>query len=113
MNDSIKFFVNMKICYHSKQMDPVSIYLFKVNNRNTTTRREICSKLTIKTPERHQWRRSGVLIVYFEQVNANWGECRRLFRTQSNIYDGAFMRTAGTLIVSGFYRLGSRLDSRF
>ena len=24
---------------------------FKVNNRNTRTRREICSKLTIKTPE--------------------------------------------------------------
>ena len=29
-------------------------YLFKVTNRNTRTRREICSKLTIKTPERRQ-----------------------------------------------------------
>ena len=28
------------------------IYLLKVNNRNTRTRCEICSKLTIKTPER-------------------------------------------------------------
>ena len=28
----------------------VGIYLFKVNNRNTRTRYEICSKLTIKTP---------------------------------------------------------------
>ena len=27
-------------------------YLFKVNNRNTRTRCEICSKLTIKTTER-------------------------------------------------------------
>ena len=27
------------------------IYLLKVNNRNTRTRCEICSKLTIKTPE--------------------------------------------------------------
>ena len=35
--------------------DPVSIYLLKVNNRNTRTRSEICSKLTIKTPERRQW----------------------------------------------------------
>ena len=26
-------------------------YMFKVNNRNTRTRCEICSKLTIKTPE--------------------------------------------------------------
>ena len=32
----------------------------------------ICSKLTIKTPERRQWRRSGVFIVDFEQVNADW-----------------------------------------
>ena len=31
---------------------PVGIYLFKVNNRNTRTRCEICSKLTIKTTER-------------------------------------------------------------
>ena len=30
---------------------PVGIYLFKVNNRNTRTRCQICSKLTIKTPE--------------------------------------------------------------
>ena len=31
---------------------PMGIYLLKVNNRNTRTRCEICSKLTIKTPER-------------------------------------------------------------
>ena len=30
-------------------------YLLKVNNRNTRTRCEICSKLTIKTPERRKW----------------------------------------------------------
>ena len=29
---------------------------------------EICSKLTIKTPERGQWRRSGVFLVSFEHV---------------------------------------------
>ena len=33
---------------------------------------EICSKLTIKTPKRRQWRRFGVFIVNFEQVNAGW-----------------------------------------
>ena len=33
---------------------PASIYVLKVNNRNTRTRCEICSKLTIKTPERRQ-----------------------------------------------------------
>ena len=51
---------------------PVSIYMFKVNNRKTRTRYEICSKLTIKTPEQCQWHCSGVSIVNFEQVNARW-----------------------------------------
>ena len=31
---------------------PASIYLFKVNKRNSGKGFEICSKLTIKTPER-------------------------------------------------------------
>ena len=30
---------------------PADIYLLKVNNRNTRTRLEVCSKLTIKIPE--------------------------------------------------------------
>ena len=49
--------------------NPAGIYLFKVNNRNTRTRCEICSKLTINTPERRQWRRSGVFIVNFEHIS--------------------------------------------
>ena len=48
---------------------PVGIYLFKVNNKSTRTKCEICSKLTIKTPERRQWRRSGVLFVNFEHIS--------------------------------------------
>ena len=43
--------------------DPVSNYMFKVNIRNTRTKCEIYSKLPIKTPERRQWRPSGVVIV--------------------------------------------------
>ena len=36
----------------SKMFDsPANIYLFKVNNRNTRKRCEICWKLTIKTPD--------------------------------------------------------------
>ena len=31
--------------------NPANIYLFKINNRNTRKRSEICSKLTIKTPD--------------------------------------------------------------
>ena len=61
--------------------------MFKVNNRNTRTRHEICSKLTIKTLEQRHWYCFGVFIddfehyftpyssasiVNFEQVNAGW-----------------------------------------
>ena len=48
---------------------PASVYLLKVNNRNTRTRCEICSKLTIKTPERRHWRRYSVFIVNFEHIS--------------------------------------------
>ena len=65
-------------------MNPANNYMFKVNSRNTKTRCEICSNLTIKTPEGRQLRCSGVFIVNFEppcssvsivnfeQVNAGW-----------------------------------------
>ena len=33
---------------------PAGNYMFKVNNRNTRARCEICSKLAIKIPERRQ-----------------------------------------------------------
>ena len=73
-----------------REATPANIYLFKVNNRNTGKRCEICSKLTIKTPERRHWRRSCVFIVNFEhiftpfssvfiadfeQVNVDWSIC--------------------------------------
>ena len=40
--------------------------MFKANNRNTRTRCEICSKVSIKTSERRYCRRSDVFIVNFE-----------------------------------------------
>ena len=48
---------------------PAGIYLLKVNNRNTRTRCEICSKLTLKTPQGRDGRRSGVFIVNFEHIS--------------------------------------------
>ena len=48
---------------------PPNMYLFKVNNTNTRKRCEICSKLTIKTPGRRHWSRSGVFIVNFKYVS--------------------------------------------
>ena len=38
--------------YSEKFFYLASIYLFKISNKNTRTRCEICSKLEIKTPER-------------------------------------------------------------
>ena len=55
----------LSVLWSWKSYYPVDIYLLKVNNRNTRTRCELCSKLT-KTPERCQWRCSGVFIVNSE-----------------------------------------------
>ena len=50
--------------------NPAGIYLLKVNNRNTTKMKcEICSKLTVKTPERPHWHCSGVFIANFEHIS--------------------------------------------
>ena len=62
---------------------PAGNYTFKVNNRNTRTRCEICPKLPIKTPEPRQWRRSAVFIVNLEHTSHLVlvlllpGKCRR------------------------------------
>ena len=48
---------------------PVGNSIFKVSNRNTKTRCEICSKLIIKTSERRHCRRSGVFIVDLEHIS--------------------------------------------
>ena len=48
---------------------PAGNYMIKVNNENARTRCGISSKLTIKTPERRQWRPSGVFIVKLEHVS--------------------------------------------
>ena len=44
----IKSFVGLRVRMYTFTT-PVGIYMLKVNNRNTRTRCEICSKLTIKT----------------------------------------------------------------
>ena len=72
----------------------MSIYLFQVNNRNTRTRCKICSKLTIKPPEWHNWFYSGVfifnseqilyffftvIVITFQLVNLHWVEASHTF----------------------------------
>ena len=68
VNESCCFAVNLQ----RVEFITASIYLLEVNNRNTRTSCEIYSKLTIKTPERPHWLRSGVFIVNFEH---NFSSC--------------------------------------
>ena len=55
---SVHFVLSQKVfCYSLGETFltfPAGIYLFEDNNGNTRTMCEICSKLTIKTPEQHQ-----------------------------------------------------------
>ena len=62
--DNLKIFVRLLLASETFKRDkkqtydyfshtkysPVGVYLLKVNNRNTRTRYDICSKLTTKTP---------------------------------------------------------------
>ena len=60
---SFKWNLCFRISFFKMTIDdcsPVGNYLFKVNNKNTRTKCEICSKLTMKTPERRHWCRSGL-----------------------------------------------------
>ena len=68
------------ICHSTVSWNiPVSIYMFKVKNRNTSTKCELCSKLTIKKPERRLTpilpvgigvrRHSGVIVANFEYIS--------------------------------------------
>ena len=59
------WFTNWRKSWHSllKTLQwakvPATIYLLKINNRNTSKRCKVCSKLTIKTPKRHQYTRTA------------------------------------------------------
>ena len=53
--------------YYDDSLLHLKQILFKVSNTYTRTRCEICSKLTMKIPERRYCRRSGIFIVNFER----------------------------------------------
>ena len=52
----------------SRNHSLANIYLYKAINGNSSTTHEICSNLTIKTPEQRQRRCFGDIIVNFEQT---------------------------------------------
>ena len=69
MINYLPFFKLLLVTTSGNYSYQAGIYVPKVNNRNTRTRCEICSKLTVKTPERRQWHRSGVFVVEFEHIS--------------------------------------------
>ena len=81
-NNFICFLILEKLNFHKMSVFwaiTPGTYLLKVKNRNTKTRCEICSKLTIKIPERSQLHFvlpftlcSSVSIVNFEHVIDGW-----------------------------------------
>ena len=91
--------------------------MFRVNNRNARKRCEICSELTIKTPE---WRRrlAGDYIINFEHIShlflmfllltfskkmlAGFVLTTNIFRTQSNIRDRVFAKVNNFFAKSSF-----------
>ena len=52
-------YLNTLCLRETKHRHPASMYLFKVNIRNTRKRCDICSKLTIKPPERRYYLWTG------------------------------------------------------
>ena len=50
---------------YSQPLNPAGNYLFKVNNRNTIARCEICSKLTIKIPAYVNFEHISHLVLVF------------------------------------------------
>ena len=72
LNSIINNWNNLNLSYHDRQMILVDIHLIKVNNKNTRTRCEICSKClycwlwTYFTPS------SSASIDNFEHVIAGW-----------------------------------------
>ena len=60
---------SVKSKFSSNSTYPGCIYLFIVNNGDTRILYEICSKLTLNTPERRQWHRFGVFIFNCEQIS--------------------------------------------
>ena len=75
---------------------PVNISLFKVNRRNARKMCVICSKLTIKTPERRQWLCSGVFIVNFEHISQLFLVFLRLTLNSYNICVVMIMKSCET-----------------
>ena len=63
--------------WSTKYKFPANIYLLKVTNGNIRKRREICSKLTIKTIDLSHWQQNDlILILQFKMEKAHSEPCQ-------------------------------------
>ena len=65
LNETFDHFYTLGKNIYTRKISPTNIYLFIVDNSNTRKRRGICSKITIKSPER----RSTVFLANFEHIS--------------------------------------------
>ena len=63
------YILNYTLPYTFSKTWPSRQFYIQIINKSTRTRCKIYSKLTIKTPERRHWFRSGVFIVNFEHIS--------------------------------------------
>ena len=77
--------------------------MFKINNRNTRKRCEICLKLTIKTAERPQWRRFGVFIVNFEPIFTSFFNISIVEFEQVNVGWISIQKSSYSVIITYHY----------
>ena len=65
------FLEHIQLTYFVPLVSFYNIYFFKVNNINTRKRCEICSKLTMKTPERRNFEHISHLSLVFLLLTLN------------------------------------------
>ena len=65
---NFRMIVYEKITSSENTSNPANIYLLNVNTKSSKRRCEICSKLSIKTSDRCNWRCCGVFTVNFEHI---------------------------------------------
>ena len=117
--------ISLSSPYHNQihlRYVPAGNYVLKVSNRNTRTRCEICSKLTIKIPERRHWRNIGFVtfanvfanIIYFSSPFSVLLEslvracCSVIFNTASNCFSitwGLITRLTSSEVFTRFISL--------
>ena len=83
-----------------------SIYLLKVNNRNTRTRCEICSKLNIKTPERRKFQCN------FENVGRVYADWDNLNQIYSSCIHNLILNSFCGWGVSKFRKISQKMTKK-